>query len=66
MTRLDRAGAVRTGLTLAAVSALFLVAGLAIHQAGDPAGSMITYLLLFWGAGGAAMGLGLIVFGGRR
>ncbi len=65
MTRLDRAGAVRTGLALAAVSGLFLVKGLAVHQAGDSTGPIITYLLIFWVASGAAMGIGVILFGGR-
>ncbi len=52
MTQRDRAGTVRTGLALAAVCGLFLVKGLAVHQAGDPTGSIITYLLIFWVASG--------------
>ena len=65
-TRLDRAGAVRTGRALAAGSGLFLVKGPAVHQAGAPTGPIITYLPIFWGASGAAMGIGVILFGGRR
>jgi len=66
MTRLDRASAVRTGLALAAVSGLFLVKGLAVHQAGDSIGLIITYLLIFWGASGAGWDQGEGVDRGRR
>jgi hypothetical protein len=65
MTQRDRAGTVRTALALAAVCGLFLVKGLADHQAGDPTGSIITYLLIFWVAKGGAMGIGVMLCGGR-
>jgi hypothetical protein len=65
MTTLDRASSVRTGMVLAAVSGLLLILALVHEQVGRPVGPIMTGMLLLWGGSGAAMGVGLALFGGR-